>query len=726
MPKVCASPGRLALRSALAYFALAAVWVVLSGRLLVRFVPGPDDFGLWSTANALLFVAATSVLFYRFARRHGARLKREWDRLDLAEAALGESHERFRALSDHASDGIFLHDEDGRFLDVNPQACLSLGYSRDELLERSVFHIEECLDREHAAEFWTQIPPGGVRTLTGSQRRKDGTSLPVEVRVSCCLIGGKRRFIGVARDVARRRQAETALQESESRFRELVETVREVFWIADPKMERTYYVSPRYEQVWGRTCASRHAAPRSWLEAVVPSDRDRISRAADRVVRSGDYDVTYRIERPDGGLRWIHDRGYPVRNAAGRIERIAGVAEDITDRKMLEEQILRAQRLEAIGSLASGVAHDLNNILAPMLMAASVVKQDLKDPRSRQLLEMIEQGAQRGAGVVRQLLTFSRGVEGERAPVQLRHLIKEMANIIRETFPRQITLATRAPADLALILADATQIHQVLMNLCVNARDAMPAGGTLSIAAEDAEVPSDGDPGWRELAPGPYVALRVSDTGTGISPEIISRIFDPFFTTKAPGKGTGIGLSTAMSIVKSHRGAIRVDSEPGRGTSVRIYLPSAPPAETEAAPAGPKAISIGERQLVLVVDDEPSLLETLGQILRRQGYRVLTAGNGREALALLELHRRQVKLVIADVMMPVMDGLALAERLRIDAPEIPVIGISGLALGERQAEVDAAGSGEILLQPFRNEALLEAVGRNLAAASIPGCGMAAS
>jgi PAS domain S-box-containing protein len=706
-------PRDRALRIALVYFLAAVVWIALSDRILVSIVSDPVLIGRWSTAKGIFFVVATATLLYIAVRRQLRTVVDEHDRGNRAEEALNESRVRLRALTEQVSDGIFLHDEQGRFVDVNSQACLSLGYTREELLQLSVHHIEQKLDLEGAQELWSRVRAGAARTIIGSQRRKDGTSFPVEVRVSCCEVGGRVLFIAVARDITERERAVAALRESEERFRQLVETIREVFWITDPSMDRVYYVSPSYEEVWGRTRSSLYAAPRSWLEAIHPSDADQVSRAVENSRGTGILDVTYRIHRPDGGIRWIRDRGYPVRNAAGRIERIAGVAEDITERRLLEDQFLRAQRMDAVGSLSSGVAHDLNNILAPILMAATVVKEELRDPRERHLLEMIEQGAQRGAGIVRQLLTFSRGADGERVPVQLRHLVKEMSSLIRETFPRAITLKTDLPKDLWSIPADPTQIHQVLMNLCVNARDAMPNGGTLTLRAENRRLPSDAADGPAGLPQGQYVVLTVADTGQGIPPDTIERIFDPFFTTKPSGKGTGLGLATVLSIVKGHFGTIQVESPPGRGSTFRVYLPAVSQSEPSEPAAAAPEVRTGNQESILVVDDEPAVCETLRRILERQGYRVLTARDGHEGLILVKDQRQRVQLVIADLMMPVMDGLALARAIRIAAPEVAVIGTSGMAIGDWRAEWAGAGVAEVLMKPFSPAQLTSAVGRRL-------------
>ena len=378
----------------------------------------------------------------------------------------------------------------------------------------------------------------------------------------------------IARDITERTRAGAALRESEERFRQVVETIREVFWMSDVRSKAILYVSPGYEDIWGRPCAELYAAHEPWLDSVHPDDRDRVAHAVATQQLSGKYDETYRIVRPDGALRWVRDRAFPLRGATGEVTRIVGVAEDITERKKLEEQFLRGQRLEAIGTLSSGIAHDLNNILAPMLMVAPLLKEKLADPEDVELLMMVEHGAQRGANIIKQLLTFSRGVDTERGIVQPRHLLREMAALMRETFPREIEVEERFPADLWPVVADATQIHQVLMNLCVNARDAMRDGGRITLDAKNLVLGERDVALHPEARAGQHVCIMIADTGEGIPRENLDRIFEPFFTTKPVGVGSGQGLAMAWRmVVEDHRGELSFETEAGVGTTFLVRLP---------------------------------------------------------------------------------------------------------------------------------------------------------
>lgn len=520
----------------------------------------------------------------------------------------------------------------------------------------------------------------------------------------------RRALLSVLEDEKR---ATRTLRESEARFRQVVETIHEVFWLSDVEKSRIIYISPGFEAIWGRKCEELYVSMNTWVQSIHEEDRERVLLAATTRQTTGEYHETYRILRPDGSIRWIRDRAFPVMSPDGPVRRVVGVAEDITERKQLEEQFLRAQRMEAIGTLAGGVAHDLNNILAPVLMAAGLLKTKLTTPHDQAILNMVETSALRGADIIRQLLTFSRGIEGARGIVQLRHLVKDMVHIMQETFPRNITVVQVVPHDLWPVLADATQIHQVIMNLCVNARDAMPEGGRLTLRTENLMQVPPSDQSLGPERPAPHVLLAVSDTGTGIPADIVERIFDPFFTTKAPGKGTGLGLSTVAGIVKSHGGSVKVASEPGKGTVFSIYLPaSAAPSAPSAVRRTPAALE-GQGELILLVDDEETIRTATRQVLEKNKYRVLVARDGREAASVFLANQDSVQLVLTDVMMPVMGGYELSRALLTIKPRLAIMAMTGLDQETKQAEFAAMGVTEVLLKPFAPEILLAAISSKL-------------
>lgn len=497
-----------------------------------------------------------------------------------------------------------------------------------------------------------------------------------------------------------------ALQASDERFRQMAESIADVFWMVEVDTGAVLYVSPAYERIWGRPVAELAERPEARFEAIVPEDRERVKRAVARQAEGLRED--YRILRPDGSVRWIADRGYPVPDANGRIYRVVGVARDITERKQLEEQYLRAQRMEAVGTLASGVAHDLNNILAPVMMVSALLRRKYQANEDQMLIGLVEQSAQRGAGIVTQLLTFSRGLGGEKIELQAAHLVKEVAHLLEETLPRNITVSRQCGRDVPTIVADPTQVHQVLMNLCVNARDAMPAGGQLTIGVRRVELPAERVRPHDGVRPGTFVVLSVEDTGQGIPPEIRHRIFDPFFTTKAVGKGTGLGLATVVGIVRGHGGFVEFESESGRGTRFEVHLPAGGRGPCAVATTGEGELPRGHGECVLVVDDEKSIRLAMREVLESRGFRTLVAEDGAAALELFRAHTVDVKLVITDLMMPGIDGLTLAPRLR-ELKAVPVILCSGAGQEFAPARLAEAGVHRALAKPLTARALLETV-----------------
>lgn len=391
----------------------------------------------------------------------------------------------------------------------------------------------------------------------------------------------------------------------------------------------------------------------------------------------------------------------------GKPKSILTVDTDITEKKHLEAQLFRAQRLESIGTLASGIAHDLNNILTPILAGAQLLplKFPDADERTRHLLEILEINARRGADLVKQVLSFARGVEGKRITLQLRHIIVELGKILKETFPKSIEISTDVPQDLWMVSGDSTQLHQVLMNLCVNARDAMPNGGSLSIYAENLLIDENYARMNLEAKEGPYTVVTVSDTGSGIPREILDRIFEPFFTTKDVGQGTGLGLSTVLGIVKSHGGFVNVYSEVGSGTSFKVYLPAVEGMETLTPEELPPQTGHGE--LILVVDDEVAIQEITRTSLEAHNYKILVASDGIEAIALYAKNRDKISAVLMDIMLPSLDGLTAIRTLRKINPQVRIIASSGLMSDKKLSALTNIGINIFLPKPYTvNELLL--------------------
>jgi two-component system, cell cycle sensor histidine kinase and response regulator CckA len=397
-----------------------------------------------------------------------------------------------------------------------------------------------------------------------------------------------------------------------------------------------------------------------------------------------------------------------VRDDDGRPQSILSVDTDITEKKQLEAQFLRVQRLESLGTLASGIAHDFNNILTPILAIAQMMsmKSNHGEEQRQHLLKIIEDSARRGAGLVKQILAFAQGVEGERLPLQVRHLLSEMVQVARQTFPKTIEIEINIPTtDLWLVNADTTQLHQVLMNLCINARDAMPDGGTLSLAAENRQITESYARSNLEARAGAHVVMTIMDTGTGIPIELLDRVFDPFFTTKELGKGTGLGLSTVLGIVKNHGGFVKVSSEIGKGTKFRVYLPAI--ANTVPVLVRERSSSLGNQELILIVDDEPLIQQVTQVALETHNYRTLLANNGMEAIELYKKHQSEIIVVLMDSMMPSMDGLTAYHILKKLNPQVRVIATSGLISNSLFTEGPSIGVKAFLSKPYMIEELLD-------------------
>ncbi|HCA59489.1 MAG TPA: hypothetical protein DEP46_16085, partial [Blastocatellia bacterium] len=411
--------------------------------------------------------------------------------------------------------------------------------------------------------------------------------------------------------------------------------------------------------------------------------------------------------KKDGTSLVVESRWTLVRDDHEQPDYILVINTDVSEKRRTEEQLFRAQRLESIGTLAGGIAHDLNNILSPILMSVGMLKLRNPDAETAKWLDMIEKNTQRGSSLVQQVLTFARGLKGERVAVQVRHIVKDLIKVLSETLPKNIEVKSDVPADLPVISADPTQIHQVLMNLSINARDAMPEGGMLSIEASRVNIDDNYAKMSPDAVPGEHIVIAVSDTGLGMPPDVKKQIFDPFFTTKDIGRGTGLGLSTVLTIVKSHGGFINVYSEPGKGSRFSIYFPVADTAAIEESSTTTFDELAGTGELVIVVDDEEYIRDVTKATLEKFGYRVLTAADGTEGLALFAQHGAETAAVIADVAMPYMDGPSMVRAMRKMDPNLKMIMMSGLMNENQRNEIESLGITSVLSKPFTAENLLE-------------------
>ncbi len=626
-----------------------------------------------------------------------------------AESQLVASELRYRRLFESAKDGILILDaETGMVVDVNPYLIERLGFTREQFLGKKIWELGFFRDIVASKASFAELQRNEyVRYEDKPLETAGGCRLDVEFVSNVYLVNGGKVIQCNIRDITARKAAERQLRE----HHEILSNSHEGVMIVNLANEVSLW-NPAAGKMFGWSAAE--ALGRRPEEVLGVRDPLVIAAIHSAVERDGFWNGELAAQARDGRKLTVDLRITLVRDEAGQPRARLKFLADITEKKMLEEKLLRGQRLEAIGTLSSGIAHDLNNILAPVLMAAGLLREKLPDPEAQELAALIENSARRGADVIRQLLTFSRGIEGERVNVQARHLIQEMAGIARETFPRNIAIAEQTEGALWPVVADATQLHQVLMNLCVNARDAMPRGGTLTIAAKNVQLSKHDTLFGANALDGPYVMLTVRDTGQGIPREIIDRIFEPFFTTKALGRGTGLGLSTVLGIVRSHGGFVTAYSEPGQGTVFHVYLPAVPGAVAVTAADEAARTEDGAGETILVVDDEAAILAGVRHCLEGRGYRVLTAKDGQEALEVFAARPREVELVVTDVMMPVLDGLKLARALRRLDPRVRVIACSGLDPAGRAGEIEAGFVAEFLNKPYEPHALLAAIRRQLA------------
>jgi PAS domain S-box-containing protein len=625
----------------------------------------------------------------------------------LSETVLRESEARYRMMFERNPSAMWVFDRNTYcILAVNEVACALFGYTHPEFLALKVDQIRNSALTADYLETASPFQPAFKGVGNHLYLRKDGTSLPMDVFAHDIEFEGHQGKLVLGVDRTQAQAAAEALRSSEERFKLVAKAVSDVVWDWDVAAGTFWrsegFPGESYFGAWvvGPTLASR-------LDQVHPDDRERVGSSLKLALESGAAHWTqeYRLKLANGVESHVRDNAYILRDAAGQAFRVVGGMRDMTEQKALEEQILRNQRMDSIGALAGGIAHDLNNVLAPIMMGVDLLKGEKNiDPRRAKILETIHVSTRRGAELVRQVLSFARGADGTRAEVRVQPLIHDLETITTETFDRNIRTQVEVPDGIWALMGDATQVHQVLLNLAVNARDAMPSGGLLSIRASNLEVDAAYALRRPEAKVGRYVLLQVTDTGQGMPPEVRERIFEPFFTTKEPGKGTGIGLATVHGIIKSHGGFLEVESEFGRGTTFRVFLPAMPDSKTGNSKPPLLVMERGQNELVLVIDDEGSIRDITQHTLEAFGYRVVTAGNGAEGVAIFAKHAKAFSLVITDMMMPVMDGLATIQVLRRIEPTLRIIAVTGVTKDNEEAlnKLEVV----LLLKPYTAEALL--------------------
>jgi two-component system, cell cycle sensor histidine kinase and response regulator CckA len=526
------------------------------------------------------------------------------------------------------------------------------------------------------------------------------------------LLPAVERELKDAQERKRRHSAEQALALSDDRFKTLCASAPLAIFQCDAQ-GKTIYMNPLWEQISGYTV--EESLGDLWMQAIHPDDSLNVVEAWRRTIsHPQNWLSEHRLLTPEGDIHWVRMLVNPMHSPQGQCSGFVGTIENITEKKSLEAQFLRVQRLESLGTLASGIAHDFNNILTPILAGIQMlpVKLPNLDERTLQFRKMIEGSAKRGSGLVQQILSFAQGIEGKTSVIHVESILSEILKIIQETFPKSIKVTYSIfSKDLWSISADATQLHQVLMNLVINARDAMPDGGTLSIAIENHFLDKTFVKTSMEAKIGSYVSISVADTGTGIKSKILDRIFDPFFTTKLIGKGTGLGLSTVQGIIKSHGGFIKVNSQLGKGSEFKIFLPAVK--ETVAKNTEDLSVRLGNGELILIVDDEISIQNVNQSLLESYNFRTMTASDGLEATTLFKRHQHEVDLVLMDIMMPSMDGISAIRALKEIKPIIKVIAMSGLISHSQLDDPTGLGIEAFLAKPYTTQELLVTINTTL-------------
>ncbi|HEY9614452.1 PAS domain S-box protein [Allocoleopsis sp.] len=670
---------------------------------LVKEEPGLADFfkNYWERAKLEQRSWAEQLAANALRQRHEQELRK----------AAVENLRLARAIAS-VSDGVLITDPnqpDNPIIYSNPGFSRITGYQPEEIFGRNCRFLQGAeTDLEAVRTIRSAIAQRQEVKATLLNYRKNGQPFWNELKISPVFSeqGDLLYFVGIQTDITERKQAEEKIR-CQAALLDITTDAILVRNLQDKILFWNQGASKLYgwqaEEVFGKK------AQHLLNEEKTP----QLAAVLSTVAMKGNWQSELHQVTKDGKKILVESRWTLMYDEEDKPKAFLVVNTDITEKKQLEAQFLRTQRLDSIGTLASGIAHDLNNVLAPILMSAQLLLQTrISEEKKPHLLTTIESSAKRGAALVKQVLSFARGVEGQRTALQLRHLISEVQQIIRETFPKLIDVHTNISQELWMVSGDATQLHQVLINLCVNARDAMPRGGTLSMSAGNKLIDESYARMNLDAHVGSYVVFTVKDTGVGMSPEVVERIFEPFFTTKELGKGTGLGLSTVLSIVKSHGGFLEVTSTVDEGTQISVYLPAIE--ATQIPQISDSEFSQGQGELILVVDDEAAIQETTKTSLEAYNYRVLTANDGIDAIALYAQHKEEISLVLVDMMMPAMDGATTIRTLKKINPDVEIIAVSGLVCSTQLSEFTLSGVQSFLSKPYTTNDLLQTINEVIA------------
>jgi two-component system, cell cycle sensor histidine kinase and response regulator CckA len=592
------------------------------------------------------------------------------------EENLGSSEARFSTLVEQAADAFFVHGRDGGFVDVNLRACESLGYGREELLQLSVTDIETDHDLETLQGAWDEIEPGRHLTLRGRQRRKDGSSFPVEIRIGSYRMHGERLFLALARDITEREQSEELLRETNRRLELAIESGGVGVWDLEVATGNLVW-NDRMCELYGISREAFDGSNDAWIGALHPDDRDRAQELGlAALLGEKEFKAEFRVVHPDGKVKIVRADAAVARDPEGRALRMIGLNRDITEQRSLEAQLLQAQKMEALGRLAGGVAHDFNNNLTVILGYAELSRLvEIDKEKFHEYLDEIIKAAENSRDITQQLLAFSRNEIITPRQADLNQLVRQTEKTLSRMIGEDVHLRLTTPDGIWPILIDPAQVNQIIMNLAVNARDAMPAGGMLSIETRNVGSREIGLLGYPEVAPGEYVQMTVSDTGVGMDRELQGHVFEPFFTTKALGSGTGLGLATVYGIMSQNGGFIKLASEPGRGAAFTLFFPRLAPLD-DAHPVQVQAAVVGEG-CVLLVEDEDSVRLMAQLMLEKAGYTVLPAATPREALEICRKFGALFDCLLTDVIMPELNGVELSVEVKKICPGIGTVFMSG-------------------------------------------------
>ncbi|MCY7411974.1 MAG: response regulator, partial [Salinibacterium sp.] len=604
------------------------------------------------------------------------------------------------------SDALCLIDRDWNFTFVNATFERLVGSSARELIGDSLWSRYPHVWSSPFGRAYRDCMHRGI--VTAVHAYNDLFKLWLDVRVYPTEQG----IAVYLKDVTADQVTLAALDASSQEIREkaeLLDSARDAIFVRDLDNNIRYWNRAAAELYgWGAS-----GAPDQSVSKMLYGDSHRFEEATTALFENGFWTGELQKSTPGGRIVIVDARWQLLLDDENKPYAILAVDTEITAAKQEETKLIQAQRLESLGTLAGGIAHDLNNVLTPMLLSVQLLDESETDSGRQVMLKSIETGIRRGADMIKQVLTFARGVEGEQQEIDVASLVSELETLAKYGLPKTVEISTQLEESLPPVVGDSTQIMQVLLNLLTNAKDAMPSGGTLSIRARNLELAPDYVSTVDGADPGRYVVLEVEDTGEGMSEEVASKIFEPFFTTKEVGQGTGLGLATSMSIVRSHGGFMSVYTELGTGTRFRVHLPVGEPKSTNQPAPPPQDVSRGTGERILVVDDEEWILATVRRILDDSGYETTVAANGREAIDTVESSEQRFDLVLTDMMMPVMDGAATIAYLAEHHPEIAVVAASGLSTNGDLARASHSGGLEFIDKPFTRVELLQAVRRAL-------------